>query len=725
MKNVLSVYRFKSNEQQTTPTGAASVQQVPPSNEQQLTNMNGKVSAPKQLPPKIYLPFDRNANFIGRDDELKKLHFLLNPDDGMVSTSQCVALTGVAGIGKTQLAVEYAFRYGQLYTGGVYWVNAASSENSQFALAALAVPMGLNLPMNLPNQILAEHVLAFLHQPEPRLLILDDVKDSTVLSHCTTEGGGCRVLMTSRHCNWPGTARLPIAVLKKDAALTLLLSRRPDLQVSTDHSERQIAEAFCDRLGHLPLALELAAFYLGRYKHLSLADYLKELETIVPPRQADPVDGRGKQSLAGYKQAAAVALQLSFRELAKASGAEQLFFAAQQFAPEPINLNLLGKVANIDLATPEGAEALELLQELGLCKLFSDGRLQLHPLLAYLGQKLATRKSLAMRRERFVIALLEFLKTSKDSTQLKTVMLELPQVIKAAEIAISQKAWPWDFELCNQIGKYFKDRGENAACLRWWQLAQQICEVHQPFAEELLVAILNDIGHVLQAQGDWIGAFTQFKRVLAMHKSRFGEEHPEVARNLANLGEWFEAQGNWDDALRLHRRALAIRENVLGAEHPEVVTSLMKVGESLRSRRDYAGAFAPYQQALAILQKVYGEAHPYVVICLDNLGRLSEAQGDWAGALAHYEQALAIRRQTLGEEHPDVATSLNNIGLVLHAQQDWTGAIEHLRRALTIFEKNFDSEHSDTQTVQENLASIERQRTATKGEKERYIHFQK
>jgi hypothetical protein len=61
-----------------------------------------------------------------------------------------------------------------------------------------------------------------------------------------------------------------------------------------------------------------------------------------------------------------------------------------------------------------------------------------------------------------------------------------------------------------------------------------------------------------------------------------------------------------------------------------------------------------------------------------------------------------------------MATSLNNIGLVLHAQQDWTGAIEHLRRALTILEKHFDSEHSDTQTVRENLASIERERIATK-----------
>jgi tetratricopeptide (TPR) repeat protein len=713
MKSVLSEYLFKSNEQPTTPTGVVSDQPATPRHQQQATNTNGKVSAPGQLPPRMYLPFNRNPNFTGRDNELEKLHHLLDCSDNLASANQCVAITGVAGIGKTQLAVEYAFRYGQFYSGGVYWVSAASSENFQSALAALAVPMGLNLPMNLPDQIVAEHVVAFLRQPEPRLLILDDVKDSAVLSQYTTEGVGCRVLMTIRPGNWHGAARLPIAVLKKNAALALLLSKRLDLQASADHSERQIAETICDRLGHLPLALELAAFYLGRHKHLSLADYLKDLESIVPSNNTDSLDAREKRSLAGYKQAVTVALQLSFRELAKTPGAERLFFAAQQFAPESINPNLLGKVANIDIATPEGAEALRFLHELCMCKTLKDGRLQFHHLLLHLGQKLATRKGLAMLREHFIFSLLEFIRTSNDSMQLQAVALEMPQIIKAAEMAISQKAWPWDFELCNEIGKYFKDRGEHAACSRWWKSAQLICEAHQPFAEDLLVAILNNRGHVLQSQGDWAGAFTQYKQALDVCTKRFGLEHPEVAKNLDYLGALFEAQGNWDGALRLHQRALAIRENVLGAAHPEVVTSLMKVGEILRSRRDYAEAFVQFQQALAILQKAYGEKHPFAITCLDNLGRLSEAQGDWTAALAYYRQALAIRRQQLGEEHPEVATSLNNIGLVLHAQQDRAGAIEHLRRALAILEKRFDLEHSDTQTVRENLASIERERITT------------
>jgi tetratricopeptide (TPR) repeat protein len=714
MKNVFSAYRFKSNEQQTTPPGTAGFQQVLPSNEPRLKRVNGKVSAPGQMPPRIYLPFDRNPNFIGRDDELKKLHLLLNPFDHVASANQCVAITGVAGIGKTQLAVEYAFCYGHGYTGGVYWVNTAGSENFQSALAALAIPMGLNLSMNLPNQIVAEHVLAFLRQPEPRLLIFEEVKDAAELSQCAIESGGCRMLLTSRRASWQGTTRLSLTALTKEAALALLLSRRPDLCAPIDCAERQIAETICERLGYLPLALELAAFYLGRYKNLSLAEYLKDLEAVVPPRQTDSLDDSRKKSQAGYKQAATVALQLSFRELAKIPGAERLFFAAQQFAPEPINPNLLGKVANIDLTTPEGAEALVLLQELGLCKTFNDGRLQLHQLLSQLGQKLTTRKNLATLRENFVVALLEFIKASNDSTKLKAVALELPQVIKAAEIAISQKTWPWNFELCNHLGLHFKKHGDHVACLQWWQRAQQICEAHQPFAEELLVKILNNSGHVLQTQGNWLGAFTQFKRVLTMRKSRLGEEHPEVARSIDALGGLLGAQGNWDGALRLYRRALTIRENALGAEHPEVVASLMKIGEILRSQRDYAGAFAPYRQALAILQKAYGETHPFAITCLDNLGRLSEAQGDWADALAYYEQALTIRRQALGEEHPEVATSLNNIGLVLHAQQDWAGAIAHLRQALTILEKNFDSEHSDAQTVRENLASIERERIATK-----------
>jgi tetratricopeptide (TPR) repeat protein len=666
------------------------------------------VPAPGQLPPNSHLPYEWNPYFAGRDGELEKLHHLLNPGENSAAENPVAAIAGVAGIGKTQLAIEYAFRYGRHYTGGVYWTSAVQSENLHFTLGALADPMGLNLPMNLPDRIRAEHVLAWLCQPEPRLLILDDVEDPAVLAQCAVEGGGCRVLITTRRTDLQPAEQLPIGTLDKEAALALLISRRPELQLTAGSLEKTIGKSICDRLGYLPLALELAACYLGRHKQMSLADYLAELESVAARNNISLPGAGQRKSRAGYRRAAAVAFQMNFRELAKAPGAEPLILAACQFASQPINPILLGKVANFSLANHEGEKALELLGDLSLCKPVENGRLQMHWLLAHLGQKLTPRKEVPILRERLIVTMLDFMKTTNEVTRLNAVESELPHVIKAAEMAVSQKTWPWDFELCSQIGKYFKERGDDVACLLWWQRAKQICEAHQPLAEEFLVTTLNNVGFVLQAQGDWTGALAQYRQALAIRKKALGEEHPDVAESLNNIGELLRAQGNWAGALALHQRALTIRKKALGEDHPEVAVSLINLGDILRLQGDFAGAVTHHQQALGIWKKGYGEKHPYVITSLDSIAAVLEAQGDWASALSYREQALAIRRKVLGGKHPDVATSLNNIGLVLHAQENRAKAADNLRRALAILEEILGPEHPDTQTVRENLAIVER-----------------
>jgi tetratricopeptide (TPR) repeat protein len=724
-----------------------------------ITGIGYAISAPAHLPPNSYLPCQRNPHFVGRDEELKKLHHLLTRGENV---NNKVAVTGHSGVGKTQLAIEYAYRYGQFYEGGVYWINAARTEDFLLSLAKLATPMGLSLPENLPAPVRAENVLAMLCQPEPRLLILDEVEDPAVLSRCTIDGGGCRVLITTRldrgfgvsaarpsgsterldrarrgqRQSWPGVTRLPLNVISKDAALALLLSRRPELLPSTNnntvrgiadlgetsasvrlsaHAEVSVeplgrAEKICDHLGNIPLALALAASYLERHKELSLADYLTALETIALPDQANLVDAGHKKSRARYKQRVAAAFRPSHRELAQTPGAERLFLAACQFAPASINADLLGQVAQIDPAADEGKKAFEILRALSVCQPVENGRWLLHRLLANFGQKLMSRKEAAGLRERFIVVMLGFLKSTSEATRLKALSMELPHVTKAAEIARSQKAWPWDVELCNQIGGYFKEGADDAACLLWWQRAQQICEARQPQAAQLLVTILDNIGRVLEEQGDEAGAFAKYRQALTIRHRVYGEEHPEIAESLDHVGALLRTQGNWTKAWTLHRRALAIRQKALGDDHPEVAANLMKLGEVLQAQGEFAGAVDHYEQALAIWKKIYSEQHPYVLTCLDNIATVLERQGDLAAALAKHEQALAIRKKVLGEMHPEVAMNLNSIGLVWYVQENWAGAAEHLRQALAILEEHFGPEHPDAQTVRENLAIIEREK---------------
>jgi hypothetical protein len=96
--------------------------------------------AGERAPAPFHVPFLPNPAFVGREDDLEILHALLQK--GAAVGVRPAALTGMGGIGKTQLAVEYVYRYADAYPGGVYWVNAV--EPLQAELGRLAIEVGLD-----------------------------------------------------------------------------------------------------------------------------------------------------------------------------------------------------------------------------------------------------------------------------------------------------------------------------------------------------------------------------------------------------------------------------------------------------------------------------------------------------------------------------------------------------------------------------------------------------
>ena len=99
-----------------------------------------KADVSKGIPPGSYIPFPRNALFTGRDEELKKLSALCEPDGSNIVISQ--AITGMGGIGKTQLAVEFAYRYGHCFKG-VHWLDLRDPDSLDASIALCGIHMGL------------------------------------------------------------------------------------------------------------------------------------------------------------------------------------------------------------------------------------------------------------------------------------------------------------------------------------------------------------------------------------------------------------------------------------------------------------------------------------------------------------------------------------------------------------------------------------------------------
>jgi DNA-binding SARP family transcriptional activator len=232
----------------------------------------GELPEPGMLPANTLLPYLRNVDFVGRENTLLTVAGLL-AKGAKGGRSPVAALTGMGGLGKTQTAVEFCYRYGRYFPGGVFWLNFAEGENVAGEIAAIGSERGLGLFRETENLSLADQVgrvQKALQEPIPRLLIFDNCEEETLLANWLPVTGGCRVLMTSRRSVWTrslGVSAVPLNPLPPNESSLLLQRLAPHL--SAEESEEIAGE-----IGRLPLALHLAGGLYRRPRHVCHAPLL-------------------------------------------------------------------------------------------------------------------------------------------------------------------------------------------------------------------------------------------------------------------------------------------------------------------------------------------------------------------------------------------------------------------------------------------------------------------
>jgi hypothetical protein len=234
---------------------------------QQLTKLPlDEIPDPAPLPHGSRMPLSRNPLFVGREDKLKSLAASLRAGDTTaIGQVAIAAATGLGGIGKTQLAIEFVHRYGQYFAGGVYWLSFADKSAVPADVAACGGAGGMELRPDfgsLPFEDQVREVMSAWQSPLPRLLVFDNCEEEALLDQWRPPAGGCRVLVTSRRERWDptlGVSALPLNALSREESIKLLREHRPDLP-----AEDPDLDAIAQELGDLPLALQLAGGYLFR-----------------------------------------------------------------------------------------------------------------------------------------------------------------------------------------------------------------------------------------------------------------------------------------------------------------------------------------------------------------------------------------------------------------------------------------------------------------------------
>jgi tetratricopeptide (TPR) repeat protein len=671
------------------------------------------VPEPSGLPAGSRMPWRRNALFVGREADLATLAAALKAG-GTAAVGQSAAVTGLGGIGKTQLASEFAYRYGRYFAGGVFWLSFADPASIASEIAACGGPRALNLQPGfdeLPLNDQAGLVASAWHSDLPRLLVFDNCEDETLLQTWSPRAGGCRVLVTSRRSEWRpelGVAAVALGVMDRRESVSLLCKHRPDL--SEDDPE---LDAVADELGDLPLALHLAGSFLARYRQAALgtpSHYLAEVRR--PDLLAHRSMTIGGRSPTGHEQDVARSFALSYGQLDPEAPDDAMALAtlsrAAWFAPgEPIPRDLVRLSAGVEEDDDDGLmgfeDGLSRLKGLGLLGEEEDGSLVVHRLLgAFVRSEAEDGQAARNAVERTVLAEAQRLNQAGLPAPLSAWLPHLRVVAELADETKSVNAG----DLLNNLGLHLHIVADYAGAQTALERALAIAEAAFGPDHPNVGAVNSNLGLVLKDRSDLTGAKAAFARALAISEETLGPNHPKVGLVINNLGLVLKDLGDLAGARAAYERALAISEAALGPGQAEVATVLNNLGLVLRDLGDLDSAKAKLERALAIDKATLRPDDPKVANTLNNLGLVLWDQGDLDGARAAHESALAIAESAFGPDHPEVATDVNNLGRVLQALGDLANAQAAFERALEIDEAAFGPVHPNVARDVNNLGSI-------------------
>jgi len=555
---------------------------------------------PGSLPPVWNVPYPRNSFFTGRDEILNRLRRQLQTGQ-TTAISQPQAITGLGGIGKTQIAVEYAYRFHQDYQV-VLWARAETTETLTSSYVTIASLLNLPEQKVQEQEITVQAVKIWLQRHSVWLLILDNADDLSLVPAFLPSALGGHLLLTTRAFAVGHLAsRLEVDTLAAEQGALFLLRRAslmtPDATLEhVSPQERDLAVQVSQELGGLPLALDQAGAYLEATGTALVAYqqiYQRHRTALLAQRRAQEVD---------HPEPVASTWSLSFARVeATNPAAAELLRLCAYLAPDAIAEEILAQgAAHLGpVLGPVVSDAFLLGQAIEALRAYSlVGRdpglqtLSVHRLV-----QAVVRDALdAPGRQRWV------------ERAVRAVYAALPPVEHAN--------WPeWERLLTHA-----------QACVEW--LDPQ--EIHLQEAAK----VLQQAGLYLTERARYSEAEPLLERAYQMSEQEQGAELLDTARAASTLAYLYREQGNYEQAEPLYQRALAIREQQLGPEHPHTAASLNYLAVLYRAQGNYEQAKPLYERALAIREQQLGPLHPGTQINRRNYVALLRTMGREAQARA-------------------------------------------------------------------------------------------
>ena len=590
----------------------------------------------------------RNPGFTGRESLLADLHRALTSEERAVVQ----ALRGMGGVGKTQLAIEYAHRHAADYDV-VWWVNAEQPGLTGEQFTALGTALRCTRQGAGVEEVRLA-VLSALRERDRWLLVFDNAEDPAEVASWLPGGTG-HVLITSRRGGWDDLAvPVEVDVLARTESIALLRRRVPGLSEAG-------AGLVADAVGDLPLAVAQAAGYLLT-TGISAGAYAE----LLAGRAAEVLD---QARPASYPRSLAAASQLAFDQLQAAHpAAAQAAVICAFLAPEPVPPAWFTNAAD-KLPAPLGTVAADpvawgqALARIG-------------------GQALARIDQHGILMHRLTQAIIRSQLSQDAAAAARVQAAALLTASDAGDVALPS-TWPG-----------------------WARLLPHLLTLDPDASTPALSGLANHAAWYLIRRGDASGAHDLASRLHQHSLARNGPDHLGTLRAANTLATVLSKTGRYDQARELDEDSLARYRRVLGEDHYSTLWSANNLADDLGALGQHQAARDLDEDTLARRRRILGDGHPATLTSANNLAvRLAEL-GEHQAARELDEDTLARRRRTLGDNHPDTLSSANNLAVRLVALGDHQAGRELHQDTLARRRRILGNDHPETRRSARNLEAV-------------------
>jgi tetratricopeptide (TPR) repeat protein len=716
------------------------------------------VTLPSPEPSRLTVPEiwgnvpKRNRNFTGRQDLLEELRRRASSAAPTAVLPQ--AVHGIGGVGKTQLAIEYAYHFADQYQL-VWWIPADQIPLVRNTIAALAPRLGLtDLPRGRTEDAVAA-VLDALRRGKPYerwLLVFDNADEPQDISEFFPVSRG-HIIITSRNRGWAESYdALEVDVFTRDESKEYLARRVPGI-LSED------ANQLAHELGDLPLALEQAAALLAQTV-LTARNYLelltKESDRVLaenppPPDYPVPVAAAWSLSVARLREQTPHALDLLQR--------------CAFFGPAPISLDLIDRGRYV-LDSPmkellrDGllmSRAIRALGRYSLARIDQYRRtIEVHRIIQRLiRNELDPELRFSMRHEVHLllaasdpgdpdnidnwpkyVELLGHVGPAEVVACRSDVVRQLYQnivrylyitgdytsALSAADQALTEWAAHSEAgendkfvlimsrlkaQVLRALGRYAESYELTAGTLE---------RMRQVFKDELEETLILMNGHCvdLRAQGDFRGSLEHTKATFEQHVEFFGPDHPRTLMAMNNLAEDYELNSQYDEAMTLSKKLYEERRVVYHSDnHPLALLTLNALARIMREQGHYPESRDTAERAYAgyrdlIRQHVIAENHPWVLQQIVDYSAALRASGANRESLELAQEAYDRYVKLFGPDHAATLAAMVNLSNAHRVNGDLQEAKRLIETAIDRYSSQFGSNNPYALVGQLDLAIITR-----------------